>query len=125
VTKPGDGPEEAGVLFSQELAFGNGALWVAPVQPDGVALARPEFIAPDGSIGLKFGWWRETEGTLTISGRRLDASAPAARASVPDGYGSRGFQASGIEFPTEGCWEITGRVGSSSLTFVTFVIRSP
>lgn len=26
-----------------------------------------------------------------------------------------------LVFPTPGCWEITGRVADSSLTFVTFV----
>jgi hypothetical protein len=44
---------------------------------------------------------------------------------VPDGYGDRGLgvPASGVWFPTEGCWEATGRVGSTSLTFVTFVVE--
>jgi hypothetical protein len=35
----------------------------------------------------------------------------------------RGFQASGVYFPTEGCWEVTGKVGTTSLTFVTVVIK--
>jgi hypothetical protein len=34
-----------------------------------------------------------------------------------------GFQASGVYFPNEGCWEVTGRVGRTTLTFVTFVIK--
>ncbi|MDE3111597.1 MAG: hypothetical protein KGK34_01490 [Chloroflexota bacterium] len=42
---------------------------------------------------------------------------------MPDGYGDTGFQASGVLFPTEGCWEITGAVGNSTLTFVTLVRR--
>jgi hypothetical protein len=46
------------------------------------------------------------------------------RSSVPDGYGTHGFQSSGVYFPTEGCWEVTGTVGGSSLTFVTFVITA-
>ena len=44
---------------------------------------------------------------------------------APDGYGLTGFQASGITFPTEGCWEISGTVGSATLTFVTYVIKVP
>jgi hypothetical protein len=44
------------------------------------------------------------------------------RADVPDGYGTTGFQVSGLIFPTGGCWEVTGRLGDASLTFVTFVI---
>ncbi len=81
-------------------------------------------VESDGSISQKLGWWRTTPGTLTISGRRLDAPAPPLRADVPDGYGSSGFQASGVFFPTEGCWEITGTVGAATLSFVTFVRRT-
>jgi hypothetical protein len=59
----------------------------------------------------------------TQSGRRLDAPAPPARAPAPDGYGDTGFQASGVDFPTEGCWEVTGTLPTTRLTFVTFVIK--
>jgi hypothetical protein len=45
-------------------------------------------------------------------------------ADVPDGYGTTGFQASGVTFPAEGCWEVTGRVGEAGLTFVTLVLKS-
>ena len=55
-------------------------------------------------------------------GRRLDGDAPALEASIPDGYGNTGFQATGLSFPTPGCWEVTGRVGEASLTFVTWVV---
>jgi hypothetical protein len=72
---------------------------------------------------MKFGWWRGVSGQLSIQGRRLDGPAPPLRAEVPDGYGDTGFQASGVIFPTEGCWEITGQVGAARLTFVNFVIR--
>jgi len=75
----------------------------------------------DGSFVMKFWWWRRVNGTLTIEGRRLDAPAAPLRGIVPEGYGPRGFQASGIAFPTPGCWEVTGRVGSGALTFVTRV----
>jgi hypothetical protein len=109
---------------SSALAFGNSELWVVPIQEDGVIRADSRSIESDGSISTKFGWWRVTPGTLTISGRRLDASAPPLRADVSDGYGSSGFQASGVFFPTEGCWEITGTVGNATLTFVTFVHRT-
>ena len=32
------------------------------------------------------------------------------------------FQVSGITFPTDGCWEITGRLGDASLNFVVLVV---
>jgi hypothetical protein len=85
-------------------------------------LARRDHRA-DGSISAKFGWWRGPEGPLRIEGRRLDATAPPVGASIPDGYASSGFQPSGVLFPTEGCWEVTGRVADASLSFVVLVIR--
>jgi hypothetical protein len=41
-------------------------------------------------------------------------------AEVPAGYADH-FQASGLIFPTAGCWEVTARAGESTLTFVTSV----
>jgi hypothetical protein len=48
----------------------------------------------------------------------MDGEAAPLQADIPPGYGQTGFQASGIIFPTEGCWEITGRAGDAELTFV-------
>jgi hypothetical protein len=58
---------------------------------------------------------------LTIEGRRLDAPAPSLRADIRAGYGDVGFQPSYVIFPETGCWEITGRAGTSSLTVVILV----
>ena len=96
---------------------GNGKLWVG-LPTDRKLLITPE---KDGSLGWKFPWWRGVCGRLTITGRRLDAPAGPLRASIPEGYGETGFQASGVYFPTEGCWEITGRAGDAELTFVVEV----
>jgi hypothetical protein len=125
VTQPGAAPADiADRLFGSASAFGNSDLWVGGLGEDGVILADSRFVESDGSIGWKFGWWRIASGTLAITGRRLDAQGPPPRALVPDGYGPRGFQASGVYFPTEGCWEVTGTVAGSELTFVTFVLRT-
>jgi hypothetical protein len=125
VTKPGKAPAEIGDrLFGSAQAIGNTDLWVGGLGPDGVIPADSRFVEIDGSIGWKFGWWRIVPGALMITGRRLDAPAPPLRALVPDGYGPLGFQASGVYFSTEGCWEGSGTVGSSQLTFVTFVLRT-
>jgi len=104
--------------------YGNAAL-VTILYPAGVVQTSPDLVQADGSIARKFPWWRLVEGQLGITGRRLDGAAPPAHGEVPDGYGSSGFQASGIVFPSPGCWEITGTVGSASLTFVTWVTRPP
>lgn len=119
-------PAEIGAgLFGASSATGNEGLWVGALWPNGVLAVEPAFVNADGSIGMKFGWWRIASGRLEITGRRLDGSAPAVSGDVPDGYGATGFQASGITFPTEGCWEITGTVAGASLTFVTFVVKVP
>lgn len=125
VTKPGKAPEEfSDRLFASATAFGNLDLWVGGLGEEGLILADSRFVESDGSIGWKFGWWRIAPGELTITGRRLDAPGSPLRPSVPDGYGPSGFQASGVTFPTEGCWEVTGSVGGSELTFVVFVLRT-
>jgi len=77
----------------------------------------------DGSLSMKFWWWRLARGKLTIQGRRLDGPSPPLRARIPDGYGDIGFQATALIFPTPGCWEVTGRVGDKTLTFVTQVVK--
>jgi hypothetical protein len=125
VTKPGKAPAEVrDRMFGSGSAVGNEELWVGGLGPDGVIPADSRMIETDGSIGWKFGWWRIAAGTLTITGRRLDADGPQLRAAVSDGYGLTGFQPSGVYFATEGCWEVSGTVGSSTLNFVTFVIQT-
>ena len=101
---------------------GNGALWTV-LPADGKIWAAPNYILPDGSTDIKFPWWRGIHGALNITGRRLDMPAPPLRADIPEGYGLSGFQASGVIFPTEGCWEVTGRVSNVSLIFVTLVVK--
>ncbi|GAA5029114.1 hypothetical protein [Actinopolymorpha pittospori] len=126
VTVPRSGPSviPREDFFGWENSYGNGRLWVGALWPEGIVVADRRLAAPDGSVGLKFGWWRGVPGHLEIRGRRLDAAAPSLRARVPSGYGESGFQSSGVTFPTEGCWEVTGTIGrAASLTFRTFVVR--
>jgi hypothetical protein len=121
-TKPSPSPASA-EFFGAEDSYGNGELWVGGLWPGGVVTARDEYMEPDGAISIKFGWWRVTPGQLRITGRRLDGAAPPLRAHVPAGYADAGFQATGVIFPGPGCWEVTGTVGTTPLTFVTYVIR--
>jgi hypothetical protein len=111
--------------------YGNARIAVALNPPNGKLVAgrlprggyRAE-IEKDGSIDAKYGWWRSrARPKLRISGRRLEAPAPPLRASIPDGY-DRGFQATGIVFPTTGCWRVTGRVGTATLSFTVLVMKS-
>ena len=105
------------------MNHGNGRLWTA-MWPNNVLIASGDYIQPDGSVWMKWPWWRSVEGRLRISGQRLDAEAPPLTAAIPSGYGNLGFQPSGITFPTEGCWRITGTVSTTRLSFVTLVLKA-
>jgi hypothetical protein len=111
--------------------YGNARIAVALSPPNGRIAAgrlagggyRAE-IRKDVSIDAKYGWWRsQAKPKLQISGHRLDAPAPPLRVSIPDGY-ARGFQATGIIFPTTGCWRVTGRAGTATLVFTVRVAKS-
>jgi len=109
-------------------SHGNGELWTVIDRDDtGVLRIRPDEVEADGSLGRKMFWWRGFPGSLTIEGRRLDAPAAPLRARIPAGYGPSGFQSSAVYFPSDGCWEVTGRIVGEGregrLTFVVLVAR--
>jgi hypothetical protein len=115
------GEEDPNSYGNWQVSVGPFGLW-----PDGTVIFKPGgagFLTRGGSLGMKFGWIRGVPGHLQIEGRRLDAPASPLRAEVPNGYGARGFQATYVIFPTPGCWEVTGRVGDASVTFVTMVVK--
>jgi hypothetical protein len=76
-------------------------------------------VTPKGRYN-KVLWIRAAGSELKVSGRRLDAEAPPLTAYIPCCYPT-GFQASGLAFPSEGCWEIKAVAGANELTFVTRV----
>ena len=110
-----------GAKLRAQLYWPRGRL-AAGTLPDGGSMATVE---DDGSIHAKLGWWRGLPGTLRITGRRLDAVAPPLAVHVPTGYGPKGFQPTGLVFPTVGCWRVVGRVGDARLTFVVKVTKLP
>jgi hypothetical protein len=118
ITRP-NGSKPPGPTFGAEF-HGNGSIWVGLWHANVVVWDAE----PDGTITVKFGWWRGVPGKLRIEGRRLDAPAPPLVGHVPDGYGDSGFQSSGITFPSAGCWQVTGHVGEASLIFVTLVLAA-
>jgi hypothetical protein len=129
------------VESNQSAGFNTGnaesTLFIIP-WPEGKIIFRPGGpgeIAANGSLAMKWPWYRQTiKGQLIIEGQRLDAPAPPLDAIVGScygkntatpscGYGDTGFTASTLIFPTEGCWEVTGKVGSHRLTFVTLAVK--
>jgi len=114
VTRPPDPPLAPPMVVGSpqppagQFWYGNDALWLI-LPADGVLSNR------------KVMWWRTLPGTLTIAGRRLDSPAPPLEADLHGDYGTEGFQASGINFPVPGCWEVVGSVANRDLRFVVMV----
>ena len=115
-TPPGEKPD-AGF-------YGNGQLWTG-LWPKGKVIFSPDGpgeIGADGSLTMKWFWWRGTVGKLSIEGKRLDQVGPALGSLIQDGYGDSGFQSTALVFPEAGCWEVTGRAGDGALRFVAQVV---
>lgn len=116
-TPPGEDPSPT--------FHGNGLLYTSGLADGGEIVADPRSVAADGSIGIKFAWWRASgvgaAGDLQITGHETNTGA-VVTASIPEGYGQR-FQASGITFPSAGCYEITATSGDAVLTFVTKITK--
>ena len=70
--------------------------------------------------GFKVGWFRPAGASLEITGQRLDGKAPPLESEIPCCYPTR-FQATGIYFPTDGCWEVNAKAEDKELTFVVWV----
>jgi hypothetical protein len=83
----------------------------------------PGFVLPDGSLRMKFLWLLSVDGPLTVSGKRIDGTAPPLRSDFAPIVG-QGYQPSYLIFPSQGCWEVTARANGSELTFVTKVVKT-
>jgi hypothetical protein len=83
---------------SSRAHHGGPGLWTA-LRSEGTVVFRPGgsgSVLSDGSLQMKWGWWRAVVAPLTIEGRRLDAAAPPLRALIPRGY-SHGFQSDRLD----------------------------
>ncbi len=116
VTYP-DGSSPPGEQTHPDVGYGNKGLWVG-ISPTGHMAVRR---GRDGWLWApKIAWVRGVHGHLMLTGRRLDRPAPPMRSRVYE-YQDIGFQPTSLGFPSEGCWEVTGRVGPAKLTFVSEV----
>jgi hypothetical protein len=74
----------------------------------------------------RYHWVPQQEASkVTVTARRLDGAAPPPEVFRANGsyreQDWKAFLVGGINFPTIGCWEITGRYDDHELTFVVWV----
>lgn len=116
-------PSAAETCPATKGGYGNGLLSTTVPGNDGVLVAQRD---PGRTLSQKL-WWLPREGftgVLTVRGERLDALGRMRVLSVNWGYSSdgRGSWASAVQFPSEGCWRIRGRVRDVTLTYVVKVV---
>ena len=113
--------------FPNQFWYGTNSLWTL-VPTSGVWPGLPH----DGKgYGQKVFWWREgyvwteePQPEITVTAERLDASAPVFTSSggtnaYADDIGSA--MLTGVEFPTLGCWKVTGNYKDAELSLVVWV----
>lgn len=109
--------------------FGTERLWTA--LPENGTWRLGHYKPDDPTFRQKLFFWRQgfnpqtdLQPRLTVSGKRIDTEAPPLQTDGPGNNSSTGndqFIVTGINFPTAGCWEVTGHYGKDELTFVVWV----
>jgi hypothetical protein len=106
-------------LYGDVFWYGSDGLWTW-LEADGTARRSDKsFWWRDG-----YDWQTEPSPRLLVMARRLDAVAPEVRISdatngFRDDIGA--FMLTGLDFPTGGCWEVTGHYRDQRLRFVVRV----
>lgn len=113
--------------FVDHFWYGSNALWTI-LPKNGTWDSLPH--NPTGYT-QKTLWWREgyvwdqePEPNLVVTGERLDESAPPMVAyKATNAYASdiESAMLVGVDFPTPGCWKITGKYNNIELSFVIWV----
>lgn len=131
VTSPTDSrPEKSIDPFDEDAALHHeDELWVTIPANGIIELSLEDTI----TFGLLTGWRSETvawlredgvEGFVDVTGQRLDTESelsPQTPLSPQRQYVRIGPVTTGLAFPSEGCWEITGSVGNHQITWVADV----
>lgn len=114
--------------YPGEFWYGSKALWT--ILP--AAGTWRDLPYHDGSYSQKVFWWRqgyngrtEPEPKLALTVKRLDAPGPVIEVgpTATNAYHSdfNWAMLAGVDFPTPGCWQITGRYQGHELSFVIWV----
>jgi hypothetical protein len=143
LTKPSTTPFVPSAPYESKAApglfwYGTDELWTR-LPTTGTCKGLPlnwVFTPPSYSWGIL--WWRrgydrhnEPRPNLKITGRRLDSSSPPLVASraEPVSVFDNDWRVPAlpisvaIDFPTLGCWEVTGHYRTHELTFVVWVTK--
>lgn len=114
--------------FEGNFWYGSNSLWTA-VRQDGIWEGLPH---NRNGYTQKVFWWREgyvwtdeTQPDLIVTSERLDTSAPPLIASQATNAFAADIGSAmlvGVDFPTLGCWKITGQYKKSELSFVVWVV---
>lgn len=112
---------------SDDVWYGNNHLWTMiptngewsdlPHNPDGYT--QKVFWLREGYF-----WTDEPEPNLVVTGRRVDADAAPLHVSKATNAFAPEIQSAmlvGVDFPTLGCWEITGVYSNTELSFVVWI----
>ena len=113
--------------YQDHFWHGSDLLWTM-LPKNGVWDALPH--NPEGYTQKIF-WWRdgyiwndEPLPDLKVNGERLDTKAPsffiteATNALIPE---NKSAMLTGVDFPTIGCWKVTGQYGDAELSFVIWI----
>ena len=138
VTKPSDRPFVPPSPYPAKPSqgsfwFGTDRLWTS-LPASGTWGGLPHYTPDDPTFRQKLFFWRQgysphtgPQAKLTVTGRRIDSPAPPLL-SDKTSNGSwteqdQAFIVTGINFPTVGCWEITGHYENDELTFAVWVAK--
>lgn len=119
---------------ADDFFFGTDELWTV-LPADGTWHGKVPSKAGDFAYDNKFAWYRSgaafspSEGTLIVSGKRLDGPA-LSFIETYEGIGSAGGTTpaglvGGMSIPVGGCWEITGSYQKHELRFTVWVTTEP
>ena len=113
--------------FASNFWYGSNSLWT-DLPGDGIWYDLP---LNSNGYTQKIFWWNESyawneepQPELTVTGERLDATSPpliVGRATNAYASDIGSAMLVGVDFPTLGCWKITGKYKGAELSFVIWV----
>jgi hypothetical protein len=136
VTKPSQPPFLPPAPYPSDglVWIGSPKLWT-DIPRNGTWRGLPHYTPEDTRFRQKLFWWSqgydwrsENPPELTITGKRLDGSAPPLSTDPHANAGwtndrDHAFIVAGIFIPTLGCWKITGHYRGEELSYVVWVSK--